>query len=102
MELYEVQVTMVALICLDLMASMAQLLPFIQQQQHLASEGGSESAGLSGDGRESADVGGGAWARLLLRILQVLNTQKEMGNNSCSIRLGLSTSTVIHPMKANI
>ncbi|CAN0000607.1 unnamed protein product, partial [Sphacelaria rigidula] len=69
-ELYEVQVMMVALICLDLMASMAQLLPSMQQLQHLTAEGGSEGVGTSGQGVESDDVGVQAWTRLLLRMLQ--------------------------------
>lgn len=94
MELYEVQVTMVALICLDLMASMAQLLPSMQQLQHLTAEGGSEGVGTSGEGVESDGVGVHAWTRLLLRMLQVLNDQKQSGNDSYSVRLGLFTSTV--------
>lgn len=66
-ELYEVQVTIVALICLDLAASMAQLLP--SMQNHPSPVGGEfASAGESAQ-KNASEIG--TWTRLLLRMLQV-------------------------------
>lgn len=68
-ELYEVQVTVVALICLDLVASMAQLLPSTQNHQ---SPGGGEIAS-AGEGVRNDASEIGAWTLLFLRMLQVTN-----------------------------
>lgn len=76
MELYEVQVAVVAMIYLDLVASTAQLLPFLQA----AGAGPGSGAGDEGGAEEVAGASGGTGfaafvLRLVSRFMQVLYLQ---------------------------
>lgn len=69
-ELFEVQVAVIAMIYLDLVASTAQLLPFLQA----VGGGGVEAEGGAGEG--ATEISGGAGfgmslARLVSRLMQV-------------------------------
>lgn len=74
MELLEVQMAVVTVIYLDLVASTAQLLPYMQPMAPIgegssaAGTGGWEEEG-GGGGRASASASG----RLVFRLLQVLS-----------------------------
>lgn len=72
-ELFEVQVAVVAMIYLDLVASTAQLLPFLQVPGGDAA--GAKDADLGvGDNTGSRDSTG-AWAvRLVARLMQVIHS----------------------------
>ena len=68
-ELYEVQVVVVAMIYLDLIASTAQLLPYLQVSDGGASAGAGEVAGVT---EGSAGAGFGAFVlHLVSRLIQV-------------------------------
>lgn len=70
-ELYEVQIVVVGMIYLDLVASTAQLLPYLQQTtKGGAGEGAGGVEGMAGG---SAGAGFGALAiRLASRLMQVM------------------------------
>lgn len=68
-ELYEVQVAVVAMIYLDLVASTAQLLPYLQVAEGEAGDGG---GGAEGAALGSTGAGFGAFVfRLVSRLMQV-------------------------------
>lgn len=78
-ELFEVQVAVVSIIFLDLVASTAQLLPFLQ------SSGGGGPGAEGGDGGEGSSAG--AWAvRLVVQLLQVRSVRWLVRSTSCRKR----------------
>lgn len=69
-ELYEVQVAVVAMIYLDLVASTAQLLPYLQVVQD---QGAGGAGGEEGVATASNSAGFGAFVvRVVSRLMQVL------------------------------